>query len=282
MGEYLPADTVDRLIEIRRKNGYTQDFVAKNIGMSKSTYSRIESRDIESIGHNTIIKLAKLYDVPADFLLAINDAPDKTYFEIKKLGLSVDAAISLYENKVDPQVINRLLVNERFGRLTRLMSAYFFGILSSSTESENMLKDIKYDLLMDFTGKGKLPNDNDVRELKRSFKASIEKPNQYDLVKMEKDFIAVLNEIKKECKEEMPREEKVLDIDEVKKITLDAADKMSEEGISKEEQLKISIDMVCEIIDSINYFLPRDREKIRNAITMLMQVLKKYGKNVER
>ena len=77
------------------------------------------------------------------------------------------------------------------------------------------------------------------------------------------------------------REEKVLDIDEVKIITLDAADKMSEEGISKEEQLKISIDMVCEIIDSINYFLPRDREKVRNAITMLMQVLKKYGKNVD-
>lgn len=281
MAKYLPADLIDRITELRRRNGYTQKYVAENIGISESNYSRIENRDIVSVGHNLLIGLAKLYDVPADFLLGINDAPDKTYFEIKQLGLSVDSAISLYEQKPNREVINRFLVNDKFCKLTRMIAVYFSGCLSDMTEAGNIIRDINYDMLMNFTDKGLLPNDDDVRDVKRGLKASKEKKDQYDLIKINEQFMTVLKEMKKECKEEEPHEENVLDIEKVKEITRTASENMIKEGLSKQEKLKISVDAINDIVGSVTYFLPRDREKMGKALTTLIKIMEKYGRQID-
>ena len=59
------------------------------------------------------------------------DTPEKTYYEIRELGLSAEAAKNLYSGKVDPRVINELLINEKFAAAVRMMSVYYSETMSS-------------------------------------------------------------------------------------------------------------------------------------------------------
>ena len=149
------------------------------------------------------------------------------------------------------------------------------------TEAGNIIRDINYDMLMNFTDKGLLPNDDDVRDVKRGLKASKEKKDQYDLIKINEQFMTVLKEMKKECKEEEPHEENVLDIEKVKEITRTASENMIKEGLSKQEKLKISVDAINDIVGSVTYFLPRDREKMGKALTTLIKIMEKYGRQID-
>lgn len=61
----------DRLHEVRRQNGLTQQEVADRIGLSYTHYSNIESGKI-NIKIDTLRKLASCLGVTADYLLQIS------------------------------------------------------------------------------------------------------------------------------------------------------------------------------------------------------------------
>lgn len=65
-----------RLRELREKNGYTQDFVAEAINISRITYVRYEN-DMRNIRGPELRALAELYHVSVDYILEIADEAEE-------------------------------------------------------------------------------------------------------------------------------------------------------------------------------------------------------------
>lgn len=81
-----------RLRELREQYGYTQDFVAETIGVSRSTYCRYEL-DFRQIKAPELMALSKLYNVSIDYLLGLSD----TAIWDKKIDL-VDSQVDTSTN----------------------------------------------------------------------------------------------------------------------------------------------------------------------------------------
>ena len=60
----------ERLKESRKAAGYTQTKIAEILNMTQQQYSRFENGVFE-LNYTQIIKLCKLYDVSADYLLGL-------------------------------------------------------------------------------------------------------------------------------------------------------------------------------------------------------------------
>lgn len=87
MGEYLPGNMQQRLKELRIAAGIkSQNKLAEIIGVDRSTYSRLESGQIQTISSDILFNLSKLYKVPTDYILGLTDIPENTGFDIKELG----------------------------------------------------------------------------------------------------------------------------------------------------------------------------------------------------
>lgn len=69
MDNYYP-----RLKDMREDYDYTQEYIAKYLGMKQPQYSRYE-RGLRDIPTDILIKLAKLYDTTTDFLLGLTNDP---------------------------------------------------------------------------------------------------------------------------------------------------------------------------------------------------------------
>lgn len=62
-----------RIKELRILYEYTQEYVAKQLGITRRTYSHYERGDYD-IPTNVIIKLSELYGVTCDYLLNLSDS----------------------------------------------------------------------------------------------------------------------------------------------------------------------------------------------------------------
>ena len=133
----------------------------KNL-ITQSTYSRLESGVVNSINPEVSIRLFNLYNVSTDYILGISYFPEKTYYDIESLGLSMEAAKNLMLGKVDARVINELLINSRFATTTKMMGTYFFDVTARAIPTQNALVEFSYELLSKFTEMYDLPNDKDV------------------------------------------------------------------------------------------------------------------------
>ena len=195
MSEYLPGNLCERLRELREARKLGLNDVADIIHVSRPTYSRIEKGEA-SISGEAIIELAKFYGVPTDYILGMVDTPEKTYYELQELGISVEAAKNLYSGKVDPRVINELLVNEKFISAVSVMSIYFSGVMSETTRLNNNLKDYTYSLLGEFVRGGHLPASKEIADLRDEIRWSKEPATQYEIDRIRNAIIAAIKEIK--------------------------------------------------------------------------------------
>ncbi len=195
MSEYLPGNLCERLRELREARKLGLNDVADIIHVSRPTYSRIEKGEA-SISGEAIIELAKFYDVPTDYILGMVDTPEKTYYELQELGISVEAAKNLYSGKVDPRGINELLVNDKFASAVRMMSVYFSGIMSDVLKAGNDVKDFSYGFLDELLKTGELPKDEDTINLKKGIVLSKTPENQYELEKIRNYMMVAIKEVK--------------------------------------------------------------------------------------
>ena len=108
--EYLPAPSNVRLADLMKEHNISQPELAKEIGCST---------------HEQVLKIARLFNVSTDFLLGETNIPDRKNYDIAELGLSVEAAKSLYTGRVNTEVVNLLLENARFAELTYRIAQYF-------------------------------------------------------------------------------------------------------------------------------------------------------------
>ena len=123
--EYLPGTLRTRVLDLMKEHKVTQSDLALRIGMSESTLSRFLRSNSDKLSSEQVLQIARAFNVSTDFLLGETNIPDRMNYDISELGLSAQAARNLYTGKVHPNVINRLLENQRFATVTNMIAQYF-------------------------------------------------------------------------------------------------------------------------------------------------------------
>ena len=121
---FLPADVRTRIVDLMKANKVTQKNLALTIGVHESTLGRFLNGTTEKLSEESVIRIAKAFNVSTDFILGTTEIPDKKNYDISELGLSVEAAKNLYTGKVKADVVNRLLENPRFATVTYMIAQY--------------------------------------------------------------------------------------------------------------------------------------------------------------
>lgn len=248
MGEYLPGNLQERLRELREANGYkTREKLAEAIGVNKTTYSRIENGSTKTISSDILIKLAELYKVPTDYILGLTNTPENTGYDIKELGLSVDAAKNLYSGKVDPRVVNELLINDKFAMATKMIATYFSGAITQLIATQNKLLDFSYDLLNELTQTGKVPDDKEIKQTKKKLKAAKLPANNVELDRIQRQLMASIREIKKKLVDEVAEinnNSDILEYEIIEKVKNEALAVPNIQNLPEDEKIKILKDAV--------------------------------------
>jgi transcriptional regulator with XRE-family HTH domain len=274
MGEYLPGNLQERLRELREANGYkSMEKLAAEIGVNKTTYSRIENGSTKTISSDILLKLADLYKVPTDYILGLSDTPENTGYDIKELGLSVEAAKNLYSGKVDPRVINELLMNDKFAMATKMMATYFSGAIAELMVTQNKLLDFSYDLLNELTQTGRIPNDNDIRDTKKKLKAAKMPAGYVELDKIQRQLMASVREVKKKVVGEVAAlndQAEILDYEIIEKVKEEALSVPNLKDLPEEEKAKIIKEAIIKGIQIDTNF---DDEKMATVEPMVEQIV---------
>ena len=122
---YLQATTRERIRDLMSERKMTVSQLAAIVKCDETTLGRYLRGDTKKISDEQLVAIAKEFFVSLDFLLCETDIPDKLHFELADLGLSIQAAQNLYSGKTKPEVVNLLLENERFAKLTVMLAHYF-------------------------------------------------------------------------------------------------------------------------------------------------------------
>lgn len=129
----IPNITGKRLIDLREARDMSVAKAARETDIPESTYRLLECmdepRDYKSFH---IIKLAKYYNVSADYLLGLseNKRPDNDDF--LKIGLSDEAVKVLAEKKQDNTLVSRIIAHPMFAEIIGEISCYLNRYSESS------------------------------------------------------------------------------------------------------------------------------------------------------
>lgn len=69
----------DRIKEMRIKNGFTLANVADQLGIKEATMQRYESGEIKNIKHETIVKLAEIFNCSPSYLMGWENPTEMSY-----------------------------------------------------------------------------------------------------------------------------------------------------------------------------------------------------------
>ena len=183
---WLPGKIRERIRDLMKERGLTQAELALRIGTTESTLSRFLSGKTDKLGDESIIRIARAFDVSTDFLLGETDVPDRVNYDISELGLSVQAARNLYTKKVDARVVNRLLESPKFAETTYQIASFLSDELASGFAAQNQIYASAAALL-----KGSPEAAADAERLKTPI-------HQVELQNIEDSFMRALREIKRE------------------------------------------------------------------------------------
>lgn len=277
MGEYLPGDINNRLIELRTRHGFSKQQVAEALGINKSTYGRCETGDTRTVNSDILIGLAKLYNVTTDYILGISDTPEKTYFDIEQLGLSVEAAKNLCSKNVNSDVVNELLLNKKFAHVTRLLSSYYKSEIYKTQEMKNQVLGWLYSLSCI---EGIPQNDEDIIKLKDYYKVIGEPTIQADLENIRALFMAAIKEIKndiiKAAEEGVQTKNNILTADIITAVN----NNIDRDKVGKLETYEEQLSYITQaVVQGIRIDPNMTEEKIKELIPVIRKGLDVVSKN---
>ena len=189
---YLPGKIRDRIQDLMKSRKITQAELATKIGCSESALSRFISGKTDKLGDESIIRIARVFEVSTDFLLGEVDEPDRKNYDISELGLSVEAARNLYTQKVNPKIVSYLLENPQFADTTYQIARYLDNELTAGFAVQNQL----YSTVSSMLGASPQAAD-EVKSLRMPI-------DQADLSSIQNSFMKAVRAVKKEAGVEMP------------------------------------------------------------------------------
>jgi transcriptional regulator with XRE-family HTH domain len=241
MGEYLPGNLQERLRELRERNGFSsRNKLADELGIDRTTYSRIEKGTTKTISSDILVKLSKLYNVPTDFILGLSNVPENTAYDIAELGLSVEAAKNLYSKRIDSRVINELLLNENFAVATRMMALYFSHAVTKLIQSQNVLLDNSMNVLDELIKTGAIHGDRSAADLKKGLIAAKLPKESYEIDRIQKRLTAAVRDIKKKMVNEVASaDSEKLEYEIMERVKQEAAASPSLNNLDEKEKVKV-------------------------------------------
>lgn len=190
---YLPADVRKRIVDVMRERKMTQRELALRIDVNESTISRFLSGKTEKLSEESVIRIARVFNVSTDFILGTTVIPDKKNYDISELGLSVEAAKNLYTGKVNNDVVNRLLENPRFATVTYMIAQYMDDTLAGGYAAQNQMYAILSSMLLGIN------KTSAAVQAARTANAMKVPAYQADQTTIQNTFMTVVKEIKKEA-----------------------------------------------------------------------------------
>lgn len=189
---YLPADVRTRIIDLMKERKVTQKKLAQAINVHESTLGRFLNGTTEKLSEESVIRIARVFNVSTDFILGTTNIPDKKNYDISELGLSVEAAKNLYTGKVKPDVVNRLLESPRFATVTYMIAQYLDDTMAAGFAAQNqMFASISSMLLAENKTPAAVQAARDANACKVPM-------YQADLTNIQNTFLAAVKEVKKE------------------------------------------------------------------------------------
>ena len=190
---YLPADVRKRIVDVMRERKMTQRELALRIDVNESTISRFLSGKTEKLSEESVIRIARVFNVSTDFILGTTVIPDKKNYDISELGLSVEAAKNLYTGKVNNDVVNRLLENPRFATVTYMIAQYMDDTLARGYAAQNQMYATLSSMLLGIN------KTSAAVQAARTANAMKVPAYQADQTTIQNTFMTVVKEIKKEA-----------------------------------------------------------------------------------
>ena len=84
---YLPADVRKRIVDVMRERKMTQRELALRIDVNESTISRFLSGKTEKLSEESVIRIARVFNVSTDFILGTTVIPDKNELRYFRTGI---------------------------------------------------------------------------------------------------------------------------------------------------------------------------------------------------
>ena len=189
---YLPADVRTRIIDLMKERKVTQKKLAQAINVHESTLGRFLNGTTEKLSEESVIRIARVFDVSTDFILGTTNIPDKKNYDISELGLSVEAAKNLYTGKVKADVVNRLLENPRFATVTYMIAQYLDDTMAAGFAAHNQMITSLNSMLL---GQVKTPAAVQAAREANARKIPV---YQADLTNIQNTFVTAVKEVKQE------------------------------------------------------------------------------------
>lgn len=92
----------NRLKQYRKSNGWTQKFMAEQLGISQQRYQQWETAD-EDMRTSTLRKICETFKVSANWLLGLDEEIGETVNFVKAKGLEDDAFIQEQLQKLNKE-----------------------------------------------------------------------------------------------------------------------------------------------------------------------------------
>lgn len=185
----------ERIEELRKDKGWSQQQLAERIFVSKSQISRIESGETKNVSSEMIIAFARAFNVSTDYLLGLSKLRSPKNYDISQLGLSENIVRKLLLKKIDVDILNCLLENERFPSLCLLIRNYFDDTVANGIMGRNEIIGLAIEPLSELKIADPEQRSEMIKNLNFLKSQKIGK-NEADIEKIKSVFLIILKDIK--------------------------------------------------------------------------------------
>jgi len=257
-----------RITGLREHKDMTIEELAAKIGINATTLGRMEKGQTRKIGGDVLAALAREFSVSTDFLLGLTDIPDRKNYGIDELGLSAQAVRNLYTQRVNVDIVNRLLEHPRFATLTAMIAQYLDDTFAAGVAAQNQLFSSMSEMLL---GVGQNDPEQKVAAKEAAHAVSLAKvsPHQIELIKIQNTFMLMLKEMKQDVSS---------NLEPAKAATKEVVGKMIAE-LTKGRDTPITSITPEQITDAIIHtvdgsgFAPERLEEFRGGLAALFENL---------
>ena len=266
--EYLPGSMAERLQDLLKEKKMTQAQLADALGLSESTINRYINGQTEKISTETIIAMAKLFNVSTDFLLGLTNIPYKTNFDIERLGLTEKAGMKLLSGEINMDALNYLLTQPDFAVLTTQMAQMKSGTYAAGFASMNQIIQDTARLMQAYVRKH--PGDKRAaNQTIRDIRALRQPEYEADTAALEETFHRILADLK------MGSRVQISDAKMLTSAVMETAAAKIQGSINQPQKLRsVNADMIIEpIIDAVAQtgMSEADKETFRAGLRVLFK-----------
>lgn len=184
-----------RLSNLRKDCSMSQKQLADELHVTHSQISRIESGETKNPNISIVIDAARFFHVSTDYLLGITQITTPKSYDISELGLSEEAVNRLITERIDIDILNRLLEHDHFPRLCIMIRNFFDDTIAEEVMARNQVIDFAVNQLTDLMNAEPAKRKEIIQD-KQFLNWQKLGSNEADIEKIKNQFVSILRDIK--------------------------------------------------------------------------------------